>query len=65
MGLAVSLPVQAEVDVFDVLVRIVDALREDPVYGDRAAEGIAAAEQLLAVLKIKTGQRRISGSGAI
>lgn len=66
MKLTIKVPAEADVDVFDVMVRIVDHFREDASYSDEArALGIAGADDVLRAIKTKTGNRAISGNGHI
>ncbi len=66
MQIFVTTPAQAIVDIHEVLVRVVDHLREDPGYtGENRDDGIAATEDLLRVLRTRTGSRAPIGSGAI
>lgn len=64
MRLSLNAPASADFDVLDVLIKIVDHLREDQTYGaiDRES-GLKSADELIRVIKTKTGNRTITGSG--
>lgn len=66
--LNISLPmsVEAQIPVLQLLVKVVDHLREDSAYEpDDRATGLASAEMLIKIIKTKTGNQSIVGRGTV
>ncbi len=64
MRLPLTISNGTDVDAVDVLVKLVDHIRSDPDYApDVRAGGIAACNQLIAVIKIKIGNANHTGKG--